>query len=74
MLQRLAQSTPAVKGGDRNQVNMVVDATLQATGKKITRLTKNHIFLEVRAINPLVNDKRPFLPSRESLVYEAARS
>ncbi|HME31443.1 MAG TPA: hypothetical protein VKG65_01690 [Terriglobales bacterium] len=27
-----------------------------------------------RALNPLVNDKRPFLPPRESLVYERARS
>ena len=52
-----------------------VEATLEATGMKITRLTQNDIFLEVkRALNPLVNDTRPFLPLGRSLVYESARS
>ena len=41
-----------------------VEATLQATGMKIERLTQNEIFLEVkRALNPLVTDTRPFLPA-----------
>ena len=58
-----------------NSLMSGVEATLQATGMKIERLTQNDIFLEVkRALNPLVNDKRPFLPPRESLVYESARS
>src|SRR3974377_2493434 len=52
-----------------------VEATLQATGMKIERLTHNDIFLEVkRALNPLVTDTRPFLPAKESLVFERARS
>src|SRR6516164_2570960 len=52
-----------------------VEATLQATGMKIERLSQNDIFLEVkRALNPLVKDTRPFLPPRLSLVYESARS
>ena len=58
-----------------NSLMSGVEATLQATGMKIERLTQNDIFLEVkRALNPLVNDKRPFLPPAESLVYESARS
>ncbi len=58
-----------------NSLMSGVEASLQATGMKIERLTQNDIFLEVkRALNPLVNDKRPFLPPRESLVYESARS
>jgi len=52
-----------------------IEATLQATGMKIERLTQNDIFLEVkRALNPLVKDTRPFLPPSQSLVYESARS
>ena len=58
-----------------NSLMSGVEATLQATGMKIERLTQNEIFLEVkRALNPLVNDKRPFIPPKESLVYESARS
>jgi len=58
-----------------NSLMSGVEATLEATGMKITRLTQNEIFLEVkRALNPLVNDTRPFLPPGRSLVYESARS
>ena len=58
-----------------NSLMSGAEATLQATGMKIERLTQNDIFLEVkRALNPLVTDTRPFLPPRESLVYESARS
>ena len=58
-----------------NSLMSGVEGSLQATGMRIERLTQNAIFLEVkRALNPLVNDKRPFLPPRESLVYESARS
>ena len=58
-----------------NSLMSGVEATLQATGMRIERLTQNDIFLELkRALNPLVDDKKPFLPPRESLVYESARS
>ena len=58
-----------------NSLMSGVEATLEATGMKVERLGQNEIFLELkRALNPLVSDTRPFLPSRESLVYESARS
>src|SRR6516165_10778937 len=58
-----------------NSLMSGVEATLEATGMKIERLTQNDIFLEVkRALNPLVTDTRPFLPAKESLVFESARS
>ena len=51
-----------------------VEATLQASGMKIERLTQNDIFLEVkRAMSPLIPDARRFHPASESLVYESAR-
>ncbi len=52
-----------------------VEATLQATGMNIRRMTGDELFLEVkRALNPLANDKVPYRPPEESLVYESARS
>jgi len=52
-----------------------VEATLQAPGMKIERLTQDDIFLEVkRAMSPLIPDARRFHPGTESLVYESARS
>ena len=59
----------------RQRERSLVEASLQATGMKIERLSQNDIFLEVkRALNPLLKDTRPFLPPRLSLVYESARS
>jgi type IV secretory pathway VirB4 component len=58
-----------------NSLMSGVEATLQATGMKIERLTHHDLFLEVkRALNPLANDVRPYRPPEESLVYESARS
>jgi len=47
-----------------NSLMSGVEATLQATGMRIERLTQNDIFLELkRALNPLVDDKKhSFLP------------
>src|SRR5215469_10493140 len=58
-----------------NSLMSGVEATLEAIGMKMERMTHNDIFLEVkRALNPLANDIRPFRPSEASLVYESARS
>lgn len=52
-----------------------VEATLQATGMKIERMTHDDLFLEVkRALNPLSNDALPYRPSETSLPYQSARS
>jgi type IV secretory pathway VirB4 component len=52
-----------------------VEASLQATGMKIDRMSHQDFFLEVkRALNPLVNDVRPYRPPEDSLIYESARS
>ena len=58
-----------------NSLMTGVEATLQATGMKIERLSHDSMFLEVkRALNPLANDLRPYRPPEASLVYESARS
>ena len=58
-----------------NSLMSGVEATLQATGMKIERMTHDDLFLEVkRALNPLANDVRPYRSPEESLVYESARS
>jgi len=52
-----------------------VEATLQATGMTIRRMTHNDLFLEVkRALHPLGNDTLRYRPPDESLWYESARS
>jgi type IV secretory pathway VirB4 component len=52
-----------------------VEATLQATGMAIRRMSHNDIFLEVkRALHPLGNDAHCYRPPDESLWYESARS
>ena len=58
-----------------NSLMSGVEATLQATGMKIERLSHDSMFVEVkRALNPLANDLRPYRPPEASLVYESARS
>jgi type IV secretion system protein TrbE len=58
-----------------NSLMSGVGASLQATGMKIDRMSHRDLFLEVkRALNPLVNDVRPYRPPEDSLVYESARS
>jgi type IV secretion system protein TrbE len=52
-----------------------VEATLQATGMPIRRMSHNDIFLEVkRALHPLGDDTRPYRPADRSPWYESARS
>jgi type IV secretory pathway VirB4 component len=52
-----------------------IEATLQATGMRIERMTHNDLFLELkRALNPLANDTRPYRAPEQSRVYESARS
>ncbi len=52
-----------------------VEATLQATGMAIRRMTHNDIFLEVkRALHPLGEDARPYRSPEQTLWYESARS
>ena len=58
-----------------NSLMSGVEASLQATGMKIERMSHQDLFLEVeRALNPLANDVRPYRPPESSLVYESARS
>src|SRR6266550_1950152 len=58
-----------------NSLMSGVEASLQATGMKIERMSYQDLFLEVkRALNPLANDIRPYRPAEDSLVYESARS
>ena len=52
-----------------------VEATLQATGMAVRRMTHPEIFLEVkRALDPLGNDIVPYRPPEQLLVYDSARS
>jgi hypothetical protein len=52
-----------------------VEATLQATGMAIRRMTHNDIFVEVkRALYPLGEDTRPYRSPEQTLWYESARS
>ena len=52
-----------------------VEATLQATGMTIRRMTHQDIFLEIkRALHPLGNDTGPYRAAGESLWYQSARS
>src|SRR5260370_10202339 len=52
-----------------------VEATLQATGMSIRRMTHQDLFLEIkRALHPLGNDTLHFQSADESLFYESARS
>jgi type IV secretion system protein TrbE len=58
-----------------NSLMSGVEASLQATGMKIERMSHQELFLQVeRALNPLANDIRPYRPPEDSLVYESARS
>ena len=58
-----------------NSLMAGVEATLQATGMAIRRMTHDAIFLEVkRALNPLGEDVIRYRPPEQSLVYESARS
>ena len=58
-----------------NSLMSGVEATLQATGMTMRRMTHDDIFLEVkRALHPLGNDVVRYRPPEKSLVYESARS
>lgn len=58
-----------------NSLMSGVEATLQATGMKMDRMTHRDLFVEVkRALNPLQNDTRPYRSPEVSLGYESARS
>ncbi len=57
-----------------NSLMSGVEATLQATGMVIRRMTHDAIFREVkRALYPLGDDAVPYCPPETSLVYESAR-
>jgi type IV secretion system protein TrbE len=52
-----------------------VEATLQSTGMKLTRMSGDDLFLEIkRALHPLGNDVIPYRRSDTSMFYESARS
>ena len=58
-----------------NSLMSGVEASLQATGMKIDRMSHQDLFLEVkRALNPLASDVRAYRPPENSLIYESARS
>jgi type IV secretory pathway VirB4 component len=58
-----------------NSLMSGVEASLEATGMKIERMSHQDLFLEVkRALNPLANDIRTYRTPEDSLVYESARS
>jgi type IV secretory pathway VirB4 component len=51
------------------------EATMQATGMQIQRMTGNELFLEIkRALNPLVRDVKPYRCPETLIRYESARS
>jgi len=52
-----------------------VETTLQSTGMKLTRMSGDELFLEIkRALHPLGNDIVPYRRSETSFFYESARS
>ena len=52
-----------------------VEATLEATGMSVRRMTHNDIFLEIkRALNPLSEDRVPYRSPEDSIWYESPRS
>ena len=52
-----------------------VEATLQSTGMKLSRMSGDDLFFEVkRALNPLGNDLVPYRRPETSFVYKSARS
>jgi hypothetical protein len=52
-----------------------VEATLQSTGMKLTRMSGDDLFLEIkRALRPLGNDIVPYRRPETSVFYESARS
>ncbi|MGB9071072.1 MAG: hypothetical protein WCC22_00245 [Terriglobales bacterium] len=52
-----------------------VEATLQSTGMKLSRMSGDDLFFEVkRALNPLGNDLVPYRRPATSILYESARS
>jgi len=52
-----------------------VEATLQSTGMKLTRMSGDDLFLEIkRALHPLGNDVVPYRRPEASIFYESARS
>jgi type IV secretory pathway VirB4 component len=52
-----------------------VGTTLQSTGMKITRMSGDDLFLEIkRALHPLGNDSVPYRPPETLVFYESARS
>ena len=58
-----------------NSLMAGVEATLQATGMAMRRMTHEAIFLEVkRALNPLAEDIVRYRSPERSLIYESARS
>ena len=52
-----------------------VETTLQSTGMKLTRMSGDDLFLEIkRALHPLASDVVPYRRPETSVVYESARS
>jgi hypothetical protein len=52
-----------------------VEGTLQSTGMKLTRMSGDDLFLEIkRALHPLGNDVVPYRRPEASIFYESARS
>src|SRR5919201_1604054 len=69
---RVSITNRRMSSGERR---CAVEASLQATGMKIERMTHNDLFLELkRALNPLANDISAYRPPEKSLLYESARS
>jgi type IV secretory pathway VirB4 component len=61
--------------GEFHSLMSGVEASLQATGMKIERMSHLDLFLEIKhALNPLANDTRRYRSPEESLIYESARS
>src|SRR5215471_606883 len=58
-----------------NSIMSGVEASLDATGMKLERMSDQDLYLELkRALNPLANDIGPYRAPEDSLVYESARS
>jgi type IV secretory pathway VirB4 component len=52
-----------------------VEATLESTGMRLSRMSGDDLFLEIkRALHPLGNDDVPYRRSERSIFYQSARS
>jgi len=77
-------ATKCIERGRREHEDLVaefrslmsgVEATLQSTGMKLSRMSGDDLFFEIkRTLHPLGNDRVPYRRPEASVLYESARS